>query len=304
GASLSPGPQGAEAWSETFTLGQPGQAGGYKATFSSLGGTLTELRLSDYYTTNKEELDTQDSKYWMPLVKPVRTQTGMRGSFGLQPGPSAQDLLPYDLEQVHWNHEVLEAADGSVDGVRFYHAAPSGLILEKVIRRVPGKHHFQLEFALSGTSPENAGRAVGFRFIPALGVPKSSSDSYYQEPRARACGLAGGEWEIESQAVNPKGDPVSGPFGVGNDLVYVGVDNKYFAMLMHPTPDGQVEVNRNALTDATWTQIRDLDWAEKHPEEASKGSYRHAYAEAGLSVNLPPVGERYSWNYTLYAGPK
>lgn len=301
--SLSAGPAQAEPWNETMVLGEVGQIGGYQATFSSLGGTLAELRLTDYFTTNKEELDKADPKYWVPLVKPVQTPEGMRGSLGLQPGPSAQDLVPYDLEQVHWDYEVLKEGE-SIEGVRFFHRASSGLLIEKTLRRIPGKHSLQLELALSGTTDAIAGRPVKFEFTPALGVPKSSSDQYYTEPQARACGLSGGEWEIDSKSVDASGDPTFGGFAVGDELVYVGVDNKYFAMLMHPEPGAQLEMNKAALKDASWELIKDQEWAEKKPEEAAGGAYRHAYARANMNLTLPPLNARHTWNYVLYAGPK
>ncbi len=306
GASMSAGPAQAEAWSGTVELGEIGQKGGYKATFSSLGGVLTELRLSDYFTTNKAELDKADSKYWVPLVEPVRTQFGERGSFGLQPGPSAKDLVPYDLEHVHWDHEILHSAGegSSVVGIRFFHRAPSGLLIEKTIRSMPGEHSLHLELALSGNNAAAAGRAVKFKLTPALGIPKSSSDQYYQEPRARACGLSGGEWESDSKQVDASGDPAFGTFGVGSELVYVGVDNKYFAMLMHAAPGDQQKMNQAALQGASWTLLEDLDWADANPEEAAKGAYHHAYSQAGLNLSLPPEGERFSWSYVVYAGPK
>ncbi|MCP5020592.1 MAG: membrane protein insertase YidC [bacterium] len=304
GASMVAGPAQAEAWSATFELGEIGKKGGYKATFSSLGGVLTELRLSDYFTTNKDELDKTDSKYWVPLVKPVRTATGERGSFGLQPGPSARDLVPYDLEQVHWDREVLHSAGegSSVVGIRFFHRTPDGLLIEKTIRSVPGEHSLHLELALSGNP--GAQRTVGFNLIPALGIPKSSSDQYYQEPRARACGLSGGEWELDSKQVDASGDPASGSFGVGSELVYVGVDNKYFAMLMHAAPGDQQPTNQAALKESSWALIKDLDWADANPEEAAKGAYHHAYAKVGLNLALPAEGQRSTWSYQIYAGPK
>ena len=302
-SAMSAGPEQAEAWSETLVLGEAGQVGSYEATFSSLGGVLAELRLSDYFTTNKAELDKADTKYWMPLVRPVLTATGWKGSLALQPGPSAKDLVPYDLEQIHWDHEVLRSGE-SVDGVRFFHRTKDGLLIEKILRRIPGKHSLQLELALSGSSPAVAGRMVSFKFTPALGVPKSSSDQYYNEPRARACGLTSGEWEIDSKQVDASGDPAYGGFGVGDELVYVGVDNKYFAMLMHPEPGAQFEMSQVALKDATWSLIKDQEWAEKKPEEAAKGAFRHAVAQAGLNLRLPPVGERFAWSYIIYAGPK
>jgi YidC/Oxa1 family membrane protein insertase len=304
-AALTSGPAQAEAWSDTFVLGEAGQVGGYEAKFSSLGGTLTELRLSDYFTTNQAELDKEDSKYWMPLVKPVLTGAGERGSLGLQAGPSAKDLVPYDLEQVHWDHEVLSSAGGAMfEGVRFFHQTQSGLLFEKTIHRVPGKHSLRLELAVSGTDATIAGRQVSFKLTPALGIPKSSSDQYYNEPRARACGLSGGEWEIDSKQVDAKGDPTFGGFGVGDELVYVGVDNKYFAMLMHPEPGDQLEMNKAAFKDASWTLVEDLEWAEKNPEEAAEGSFHHVFSQVGLNLSLPPVGKRHTWSYTLYAGPK
>ncbi len=306
GASLSaPEPvAGAEPWQETLILGQEGERGRYQATFNSLGGVLAELRTGDFFVHGHPELDHSDPTYWMPLVKPVRTSAGERGSLLLQPGPSARDLVPYDLDAIHWNHEVLREGE-TVRGVRFFHQVEeSGLTIEKILRPIPGEHQWSVELALSGGENTRGGRQARFTLTPVLGMVKSASDPYYTEPTARACGGDDGDWELDSKTLVADASKASDGFGIGGAPVFGGVDNKYFAMLLRPAEGTEGELARSALMDANWRMVEDVDWASKHPDQQEVGRYHHVVTDLGLNLAVPDAGTRWSWSFTLYAGPK
>ncbi|MCB9909352.1 MAG: YidC/Oxa1 family insertase periplasmic-domain containing protein [Planctomycetes bacterium] len=295
---------GGEPWSETLLVGKPGEKGRYQVRFDSLGGVIAEMRTGDYYVTGHPKLDTSDVQYWMPLVKPIQTEAGRVGSMGLRAGPSASDLVPYDLERVHWDHEILTEGEDVV-GVRFRHTVEaSGLTIEKTLRTVPGKHEWDVQLALTGNGSARVGEMVRFVLTPAAGMVRSSSDPYYKEPKARACGVVGGEWELESKDVDPTGKKLVDTFSTGKEVLFGGVDNKYFAMLLRPADGVDGALARESVTDASWRLVGDLDWAAKKPQEAAKGPYHHALTDMGLNLKVPDAAQRLVWNYRLYAGPK
>ncbi|MEZ6005784.1 MAG: membrane protein insertase YidC [Planctomycetota bacterium] len=307
GATLEPQAaiaNGALPWEETLVVGPAEGLGRFRASFSSLGGVLAELRTADYFTSGQRDLDKTDPINWMPLVKPVRTPEGVRGSLSLRPGPSGEAFVPYNLEEVHWEHEVLNE-NGVVWGVRFWHKVEStGLLIEKTLRLEPGKHEWQVELALTGGPGETGNRTGRFLLTPAMGMVNAAADPYYKEPKARACGESDGDWIADSKMVDPKGNPRTGGFSVGDRLLYAGVDNKYFAMLLRAAEGPEGDLARASMADASWRLEQDPSWTKNLPKGYDAGPYRHVVADMGLNLAIPADGERLVCAFRLYSGPK
>ncbi len=301
-ASLSPQVQGAEPWSEDLIIGS-GDVGRFQVRFDSLGGVLAEVRTADYFVSGNPELDREDPKNWMPLARAFTSDTGYQGSLALRAGPSAQDLVPYDLTAVHWDHELLKEGE-VLRGVRFFHKVEAnGLLIEKTVRAMPGEHEWQVELALSGGEGMTS-RQAGFVFSPAVGMVKSSSDPYYEEPKARACAGDDGDWDLDSETVDANPSKIADTFNVSGQLLYGGMDNKYFAMLLRPTEGTAGEMARFSLQEANWRMHKDVEWGSKHPKEKDAGPYHHVSTDLGLTLTIPDGGTRLTWDYRLYVGPK
>ncbi len=296
----------AEPWTETIELGEPGQPGHYRATFDSLGGTLSELRLDGYYVVQGLDGNAQaEPSNWVPLVERVQTDRAQLGSLLLGAGPSARDFIGNDLEIRHWDHEVLTDG-GQTVGVRFsIPARPGGLGFFKEIRAVPGQYELSVKLGLVGGEGLTPKGQVGFQFVPAMGVPMASDDAYYIEPRARSCGRSqeGGELILKSEERVDGPDKYFGSLPSGKLPSFVGVDNKYFAMLLRPAEGEAGEQARAAMVGATWRRDYDAAWAAANPGEPEK-AWRHVAAVQDLALPMPPAGETFEFDFKLFAGPK
>ncbi|MFT7677419.1 MAG: YidC/Oxa1 family membrane protein insertase [Planctomycetota bacterium] len=295
-----------EPWSETITLGVQDQPGHYRATFDSLGGVLTELRLDGYYTSESFTPEEQrNPANWVPLVEPLLSRGNQLGSLGLTAGPSARGFIGAPLEAVHWEHELLLDAQRVV-GVRFTHTPlEGGLTIEKVIRAVPGQYELEVSIALIGGDQLQGGGMAGFQFMPSVGMPMASDDQYYIEPRARACGRnkARGELILDSEERTPRPSEMSGSLGAGKLPSFVGVDNKYFAMLLRPRDGEAGQLARDAMGGASWRRDHDDTWAALNPESRDE-AWRFMAVVQDLTVAIPATGKRWDYHFSLFAGPK
>ena len=62
----------AEPWDEWIELGAAGSPGHYRARFSSMGGTLQELRLDGWYDSGRlSEEARSDPGHWTQLLAPA-----------------------------------------------------------------------------------------------------------------------------------------------------------------------------------------------------------------------------------------
>ena len=318
GAAVSSGDEGSkpslsapvapvvEPWSETLELGRAGEPGHYLATFSSLGGTLSELRLDGYYIEQGlSEDDRRQPSNWVALVEPLQTDQARLGSLIMSAGPSARGYLDQHLETAHWDHELIQE-DGETTGVRFRFAGrPGGLGIEKIIRHVPGRYELSVELVLVGGEGFSGGGQAEFQFLPAMGMPMASDDAYYIEPRARSCGRnkLNGELLLKSEERSPKPDDFTGSLSSGRFPSFVGVDNKYFAMLLRPADSEIGNSARDAMGSASWRRDYDAAWAQANPDQADE-AWRHIAAVQDLRLNMPTAGQRRSYGFTLFAGPK
>ncbi|MEZ6017065.1 MAG: membrane protein insertase YidC, partial [Planctomycetota bacterium] len=289
----------AAPWRDWIELGQPGDRGHYFAHFDAAGGSLLELRSGEFWVrrglTDEEQ---QQRALRTPLVVPVRHLDGdvvrTKGSLTLSPGSSARGLVPDDLAELNWEHEVLP------DGVRFTHETASGLRFFKEFRAEVGAHHLKVTLGienLSATQP--AGRSARFVFTAAEAVPAESADRFYVEPKAVGARVGDDPVEISH---DPSGRKGTGTFLTSNrpgDIAFLGGHNKYFAVILRPLD----ALAARTIQEASSRAVFDGDWVAEHPGSADKG-FRFLATDALLELTVPQVGGTASWDYVLYAGPK
>lgn len=292
----------AEPWRETFMLGYPGQPGHYQATFDNRGASLVELRLDGFYVrprlTDEQKADPQN---WVPLLEEVRAYDGSQhGSLTVVTRPSSA-VLAGRLDQVRWEAEPISKA-GSITGVRFRHAPGTGVVFTKTIELVPDTYELATTFTLINESFEGQGdllpgRTVRFAITPAMGTPRSASDSFYPEPKAVLCSGGGDELLIERED-RIYDQFVNDAFSASTGIQWGGVESKYFANLLRPLGS-----TVNAIGEVRWRTIYDADWVEANLEQAAEG-YRGVATDFDLVFPMPAVGSKIDLDFSLFAGPK
>jgi YidC/Oxa1 family membrane protein insertase len=307
---LSAGPEGssaepivqADAWVETVQLGQPGDAIRYEATFDSLGGTLRSLRLHGWYLSGKlPDSKKEETGNWVPLLDaPINGVGQQPGSLLLVGGPSAKGLFAADPSTLHWDHELI-VEDGSTEGVIFTLTSPNGLSLTKTIRRSTEHHELLVDLTFTNTGDTVAPGVRSFILSPAIGVPKSSEDKWYLEPTARKGVFDGGEIEIENEevAATAAKDNRVGEFPDFDGTAFVGVDNKYFAVLLRAADTDTAGTFRSTR----WARVWDTGWVNEHPDRRAEG-FQHVITQQELDLSIPVAGGESSYHFKLYAGPK
>lgn len=288
---------GVEPWTEAMVLGEPGEHGYMQVTFSSLGGSVAEIRLGNYY--DRAELTDEekaDPDHWVQLVQPAvefeRTlQTLMTRAV---PGTGAAALLELEPSSAHWAHETLE------DGVRFTLEDPSGVVLFKEIRAVEGADQLAVLHGARTTDKAHSGKSLDLRIVASAGMKAERDDSSYAEPRAIAAEPGGDPNQVN---VDPSGGKEHGDQFRGGPLAYVGTHNKYFAAVLRPKGEPNAQVLANAvrifLYDAAYGR-------RKYAEDGAlpRDGFRDILAEGMFRLAVPSVGETESFEYVLYAGPK
>ena len=270
-----------------LTVGVPGEPGYYRATFSNRGARLRDLQFGDYFTSvNLKDAEKADHTFWLPLLEPIESQEGELGSLLWDVGLSSTGLSEESLVEALWVMEELAAPER---GVRFTYSPPGGaLVFEKTVRFPVGTWHVDLELGLENKSAGAEG-ARTFLFTPAGCVPPELQDAFYQEPQGFVLGQnKGDEYQIDfvtapSLKKTDVLDNVSAP------ILATGVHNKYFAFVMRDLDPAF----QPTIRGATYRPVKDvLDQREM------------VVLEVPLSLRLPPEGEKRSWNYVIYAGPK
>jgi len=302
-----PQPGAPAAWRETLKLGRAGEPGHYLATFDNRGAVLCDLRLDGYYTSmDLDSAGQADPANWVTLLEEVENQAGWSAgpdqpsylaSLDLRTSASSQPLAPLGLDAALWEAEILRNG-GVTAGVRFTHDPGHGVRFVKTVRSIPGSYLLDFALSLEATSPGLAGRSVQFTLTPAMGVPRSASDSFYTEPKAGVCWGRKGEFEVEREARVFDRRVDGERFPPQRDIAWAGVDSKYFAVLLMPLAQ-----TSTGVVGASWRTVFDEGWARENPEEFREG-YRHVVTDIALLVPLPREGEATELSFQMYAGPK
>ena len=295
-----------EPWSESVVLGQAGDLGHYFVRFDSLGGTVSELSVDGWYDSGLlDDAQRSDTAHWIPLLRPMDLGAGLQGSLVMETSPSSARHFPGGLSRVHWAHEWIMVSGQRV-GVRFSHqATPEGYRIVKEIRTIPGALHLEvllrIEAPKGAASEEIKAQAARFRMLPAVGLPESSEDQYYIEPKARKGFVTTDGIEVadEERRENPAPDDLVGDLSGGSTTAFVGVDSKYFAVLLR----GADPISTETFKGTNWRRVLDPEWLEAHPgEEAS--AWRGMLVDQELALAMPGPGGEMEYRYELFAGPK
>ncbi|HIG88279.1 MAG TPA: membrane protein insertase YidC [Planctomycetes bacterium] len=293
-----------EPWSESLILGRAGELGHYSVRFDSLGGTVSELSVDGWYDSGL--LDTEQQRevaHWVSLLRPMDLGAGPVGSLLMETSASSAVHFPGGLSKVHWAHEWILSRNEKV-GVRFSHQPKAdGYKLIKEIRSVPGDLHLEVLLRIEAPvgSEELRAHTALFRLIPAVGLSESSEDQWYISPKARkgyetADGL---EVDWEERRDGPALDDLEGDLPSGSQTAFVGVDNKYFAVLLRAADS----VSRETLKGTRWRRVFDQGWLDDHPGEESK-AWRGMLVDQELALAMPGRGAAKEYHFELFAGPK
>ncbi|HKX45939.1 MAG TPA: YidC/Oxa1 family membrane protein insertase, partial [Planctomycetota bacterium] len=177
-------------------------------------------------------------------------------------------------------------------------------MFEKRVAPRAGEWQLDVELALEHLPDAPDGLRPGprsFWFRPAGVMPPEQNGAFYPEPRAIAIGDHDGPYRKKAITPSASASERTGSFDLPTPLAALGVHNKYFAVLLHAEPDDARAVQ--SMRGAVWERVQDRELLAAQPERA-KESWRFLQTDALLELALPPRGERASWRYVLYAGPK
>ena len=286
----------------TLLIGKPGQRGSYEALFTNRGGALRELRLGDYYDTAAlDPAQRADVAHWTHLVSQVETAQGKTRSFLLGTSASSRELAPKPLEDELWVMHVLGEPEHP-SGIEFKLAPGSGVALTKRFTFRPDSHEIEFTLELENSAREGPESRVGFVLTPIACMPTESADQYYAEPQAVACvPKPEGGAELLAKPRDEAGSKLFDAFGVQRAPLFAGVQNKYFATLLRPAPKDLAA--QASIVGASWRLLRDEGFARAHPADAAR-AWKQVVTDLQLELVLPVKGQKKSWSYVVYAGPK
>lgn len=283
---------------ETIVVGTPGTPGYYQASFSNRGAVMTELRTGNYFDkAGRTEDERRDPAHWRVLLG-EKQAPDQPGSFALRATLSSQPLVREPLENALWRGRLL-GAEGAREGIEYELAPGTGVTFKKRFLFHPGTDQVRVEIEIQNEAVQDVAGFRSFLITPAAGVPNDSGDSFYQEPQAVAASRATADEQPTTQLPDHSGAQRSGTMSAQAPLLYVGVHNKYFAVLMRAGD----EASQSTLSGASWRSLRDDPWLARHPGKDSQ-VWRQMLVDVDLQLALPAPGTSRTWTYDTYAGPK
>jgi YidC/Oxa1 family membrane protein insertase len=287
-----------EERSEEVEFGREGTEGWYRATFSNRGARLLQLDLGNYRNSDESPLG-KDS--WVRLMQPVPGREGTTGSLAITAQPSAQSLFPEALDRVLWQMEVeRDGPDGPARGVVFRYGPGGGWTLVKSVRPVPGTYDLKVEIGVERAADSTPFLgSIGLRITPAACIGIEFPDSFYQQPSAVAVGGVEGDYDAETERVEPKPKKVTGPLDVDLPIQAFGAHNKYFAAILRPLD----ETARQALTTVAYRRVEDTQLVADG-ERQSGAAFDYVVADGVVQFPAPEAGQSRILTFALYAGPK
>jgi YidC/Oxa1 family membrane protein insertase len=275
--------------------------GHFRAVFTNRGAALKELRTSEY--VDSAGLDAGEKsrfEHWEKLVAPLESNGATLESMILRTSPSSDALRTAPLETELWNMRPLGPSEAAT-GVEFELAPGTGVTFFKRLWLVPDERRVRVELAIRNDALAQGAGAREFVLTPAACVPAESGDRYYPEPRVIAASRPRPDQAPLKDVVTreERGPDAQGAFTLPSPLSFVGVYNKYFAVLLHAVDDS----SRPALIGASWRRLRDDAWARENPAEADRAR-RQIVGDVQLELALPQMGEKRTWDFDVYAGPK
>lgn len=286
-------------------IGEPGQPGSYRATFSNRGARLTELKLANYYdVVGLSDAEKLAPEHWSTLLTVADPAVSGGGSLAWRSDASSRDLEREPLDRALWDMRELGPTERG-PGVEFTLAQGAGVRFTKRVRFERGTYRMHVELELENQALDGV-RRLGFLFTPAEFVPAEAHDKYYVEPQAIAAGRSeialreNGPVVAESVVRQDTPSETSGAFDIPQTrLGFAGAHNKYFAVLLRAAD----ATSQTAFQSARWWRARDEAWARANPAQANK-AWQFIATDAVLQLDLPARGAKSSYAYVVYAGPK
>jgi YidC/Oxa1 family membrane protein insertase len=194
--------------------------------------------------------------------------------------------------------EVARDAAGAAQGVAFRHAPGTGVVFEKIVRWKRGTFELEIELALRNEAAGESGLRL-FRFTPAAWMPVAQGDKYYVEPQIVAASR-----EDDAPAALYSATPDSnvhelepGSLAAPGKILYAGVHNKYFAVLLRPLDD----VSAAAIQTVRFERGAGADL--QVPSDAPRArQYLKPVLDVGIA--LPAAGREERRRFALWVGPK
>jgi YidC/Oxa1 family membrane protein insertase len=266
-----------------FVTGTRGQPGYFQAKFSNRGGVLEQLKTGNHFDRARlSEAEQADVAHWEPLV----TRLDAVRSFALRTTASTTKYAPEPLEYALWT------GTRTADGMEYKLSPGQGLTFVKRWRFVPGSDQIRFELEIQNEAQPDASGLKNFVLTPAAGVPRDTGDTFYLEPVAVAFSRARGEDATPAIAnVDTSGEVKNDVLVTGSPLSFAGVYNKYFAVTLR----GSDDASKATLSGASWRAVAD---------EPGQSVPLQLVTDVDLALVLPAVGEKRTWTYEVYAGPK
>jgi YidC/Oxa1 family membrane protein insertase len=286
--------------SETLVFGQPGEPGYLRAVFTNRGAQLLDLRLGGYFKAGQLDPEQQsDPEYWTRVLVPElpsQPTAVAGGSLALSTSASSLDLVRKPLAEALWTMEVQRDAAGAPLAVVFRYAPGTGVEFEKIVRKVPGSYQLEVELALRNVNAGSGGPRI-FQFTPAAWMPEALGDKFYVEPQVVVVAQAEGELPELHSGTPDTGTTETGTLPIGGRLLYAGVHNKYFAVLLRPLD----AVSADALDSLRFERANVPD---PHADPTRPTSRQYLKPLLDLELPLPNEGREERRKYALWVGPK
>lgn len=285
--------------------GVPGEVGSYKLRFTNRGARLLSLRLGDFSMEMESAGgENPDPETWVELLTSVESARGTTGSLSISASQSARDLLVEPLEEVLWQHRVLEGQESAGGpGIEFTYAPGTGVVFRKRLLTTGG-YTMRFDFEVENASGSDLKGLKQFILTPAEVVPPHGDEAFYQEPQTLVAWTSGqgAEPKLDSEVQENTSSDTTGPFVAPNAtyLAYAGVHNKFFSWLMSPSTPQMAK----AVIGANYRRVKDEGWILANPTEDVDDSYRYIVNDLSLQLPVPPVGESTTLSFDVFAGPK
>ena len=285
----------------------------YLARFSNLGGSLESLKFKTFYDAPEVQEDPalrDDPTRWLEILYPVRK--GVNSFTIKEAGEGGRRL-----DEIRWTHELEDLENGG-RRLTFTYRAPDGLIYRKAFTLRDGAYHLDLELGVSNRNPETDRNLLLIMEGPCgvLDVKRSSwtegpSGVIYSSDRTKD----GVSKNIETKPAEKLDEPFRWIWRDDTDLVYGGVTNLHFGLLLQPlqgTLVHQFSVSR--LLDSSKVEAKVDEFMGRYGRDPSAGElkgleaecYTNVKAAMQLKLKVPKPGKEHEKVQSLrfFVGPR
>lgn len=280
-------------------------------SFTNQGGCLTGLRFKQEFIQAKlTEEEKREERFWYELISPFHEKGG---SFLLQDVASEESLrLPLDTE--FW--EVLESEEKGEKVITFEYAPGNGLRFTKRFFFLPDAYAWRFQLSLFNENPSLEGKEEYYLIQGPSGIVEEGTGRTFVQPLALAAnGKEEGALRLSSPVLESAVSPTSKVSLPKEDLIWVGLKNKYFLFILKPVEKGNgieldgLEVTAlpnqqayNKILEAWKNQSRGVD--PKAEAMAKRDAGQRLVTDVSLKVRVPAGSGEVHWHSQVFSGPK